>query len=175
MDNRHPAIGSMLARVESFCRGMAKAPGQGAKLVLVGQSGAGKTMAARAVYSWLGAVAHGIPYIDNGAIRTPNRFWIYWPTFLDRLKAGSWWEVKAACDATLLILDDIGSDHDPSRMGVDKLCTILEVRARKWTIVTTNLLPSQWEERFDRRVASRLNRNSRVVDLSQVPDYSSKP
>jgi hypothetical protein len=36
-------------------------------------------------------------------------------------------------------------------------------------------MPSQWEERFDRRVASRLNRNSRVVDLSQVPDYSTRP
>jgi DNA replication protein DnaC len=160
--------------VWSFCKRMVKAPTDGAKMVLVGNSGAGKTMAARCVYNWLGCARVGMSWMRDNRHHYPSQQWIYWPAFLDALKAGEWNRVNSACEVTLLVLDDIGSEHDPSKLGVDKLCTILEKRARMWTIVTTNILPSEWEARFDRRVASRLARNGRIVDLSQVPDYSTR-
>ena len=175
MEDRHPAVIELKQVIWSFCKRLTEAPAQGAKLVLVGNSGAGKSMAAAKVFHWLGAVNHGLEFVEDGRIRIPSREWLYWPSFLDALKAGEWNRVRSACNSTLLVMDDIGSDHDPSKLGVDKLCTILERRARMWTIITTNVMPSEWENRFDRRVASRLLRNGRVVDLSQVPDYSTQP
>jgi DNA replication protein DnaC len=70
-----------------------------------------------------------------------------------------------------LIIDELGGGHDPSRVGVDKLCQVLSKRESMWTLITTNLLPAAWEEAFDRRVSSRFFRNSTLVDLSDVPDF----
>lgn len=91
---------------------------------------------------------------------------------LDRLKAGSWDLVQDCMSIPVLVIDELGGGHDPSRVGVDKLCQILSHRENKWTVITTNILPAAWEENFDRRVASRLLRNSTIVDLSDVPDFS---
>jgi DNA replication protein DnaC len=73
--------------------------------------------------------------------------------------------------APMLLLDELGGGHDPSRVGVDKLCQVLSRRETRWTLITTNILPAAWEQAFDRRVASRLLRNSTLVDLSDVPDF----
>ena len=74
--------------------------------------------------------------------------------------------------ATLLILDEIGGGHDPTGFGVDKLCELLSAREQKWTIVTTNITPAAWPQIFDRRITSRFFRNSTIVDLTGVPDFS---
>lgn len=96
----------------------------------------------------------------------------YWPQFLDQLKEGQWDLVQDAIAVPVLILDELGGGHDPSRVGVDKLCQILSKREGMWTMITTNISPSSWEETFDRRIASRFFRSSEIVDLTQVPDFS---
>jgi len=54
---------------------------------------------------------------------------------------------------------------------VDKLCQILSLREKRWTLVTTNVKPSEWVEKFDLRTASRFTRSSTIIDLSGVPEY----
>lgn len=71
-----------------------------------------------------------------------------------------------------LILDELGGGHDPSRVGVDKLCQILSRRENRFTLITTNVLAEAWDKVFDRRVTSRLFRNSVHVDLTDVPDFA---
>jgi len=98
-------------------------------------------------------------------------YW-HWPELLDNFKNGGWDVVEDLFSAPVLILDELGGGHDPSEVGVDKLCQVLTRREFKWTLITTNISPENWEQQFDKRVASRLLRNSTIIDLSDVPDYS---
>ena len=90
---------------------------------------------------------------------------------IDGFKRGEWDVIEESVDLALLVLDDIGAEHDPSGIGKEKLYYLLERRECKFTVLTTNVPPSQWELKFERRIASRFLRNCTVIDLSDVPDY----
>jgi DNA replication protein DnaC len=94
---------------------------------------------------------------------------------VDAFKRDQWGVIDEACEQSLLVLDDIGAEHDPSGIGREKLYYILERRAQKWTVLTTNCPPLEWETKFESRIASRFLRNCISVDLSEVPDYGSAP
>ena len=98
---------------------------------------------------------------------------VNWPRRVDEMKAGDW-SVDGLEEADLLILDDVGAEHDPSKVGLEKLYLILERREWRWTIVTTNEAPQFWEEKFERRIADRLMRNCEHVDLSDLPSYAAR-
>jgi DNA replication protein DnaC len=148
-------------------------PQTGRLLVLAGNNGNGKTHCAKAVYKWIGLVGHEKTWFDNPGHRSTLQciFW-RWPALLDRLKNGDWDLVDDMMTIPVLIIDELGGGHDPSRVGVDKLCQVLSRREKRWTLITTNVMPDAWEEIFDRRVASRFFRNSTLVDLSEVPDFN---
>ena len=140
-------------------------------LVIAGTNGTGKTHVAKAVSRWIGHVGRGKEFIvSNRLCRLECVFW-RWPELLDAFKAGSWDIMEDLFHAPVLILDDLGAEHDPSGVGIDKLCQVLSRRERMWTLITTNITPDNWRTRFDKRVASRMYRNSTLVDLSGVPDY----
>lgn len=94
-----------------------------------------------------------------------------WPDVVDGFKEGAWGIVDDLIESTVTIIDDIGAEHDPSRIGVEKLYRILTPRELKWNVFTTNSPPEEWEEKFERRIASRFFRNADHVDLSNVPDF----
>ena len=124
---------------------------------------------------WLARCGHEKTWFNEPIC--DHRFWLdhlfwHWPGLLDRLKSGEWDLVDDMIRVPVLILDELGGGHDPSRVGVDKLCQILSRRERKWTMITTNVAPSAWESVFDRRVASRFFRNSTLVDMTDVPDFA---
>jgi DNA replication protein DnaC len=166
----------MADAVWAFCVGYAKTPARGRMLVLYGNNGTGKTHVAVAVKKWAEHVAGALPMVETreGTQRIPYVVFLHWPTFLDDLKGGAWESVQWAEESTLLVLDEVGGGHDPSKVGLDKLCRILSKRERRWTLATTNCVPESWEELFDRRVASRLFRDAEHVDLTQVPDFSAR-
>lgn len=104
-------------------------------------------------------------------MRTIDCVFVNWAARVSEFKSGSW-GIDDMLDATVLILDDIGAEHDPTRAAVEKLYLILEHRENRHTWVTTNIPPGGWEQRFDRRIADRLFRNSVHVDMAKCPSYS---
>ena len=69
--------------------------------------------------------------------------------------------------ADVLFLDDIGAETEKYKTGesVDALCQVLSRREDKWTMITTNIDPMNWSQRFDVRVADRLNRHSAIIAM----------
>lgn len=96
---------------------------------------------------------------------------VNWSEQVNAFKSGEW-ETEHLTEPAMLILDDIGAEHDPSKCGAEKLYMVLERREWKWTLITTNISASHWEQRFERRISDRLLRNSAIVDLTKVPSYS---
>jgi len=160
--------------VWNFCAGVSRDPVCGGLLVVYGANGTGKTHCARAVSRWARRSTIQFMPAPNVVqwLSARTEFWS-WPELLDALKNGGWQIVTDLTECALLVLDDLGAGHDPSKVGTDKLCQILSRRERKWSFITTNIAPDSWESEFDRRIASRFFRNSSIVDLSGVPDYSS--
>ena len=130
-------------------------------LVLAGHTGCGKTKTAYKVAEW----ARGA----GGTIVVES-----WPEVADGFKEGCYGVIGDMIEAGLLILDDVGAEHDPSKNGQDKLCQILSRRERKQTLITTNIAPDQWMEFFEARITDRLFRNSVHVDLSGAPSFALK-
>ncbi len=112
---------------------------------------------------------------DKGG-RVPSATFSRWAETVDDFKKdeklGRAGILPELMDADLLLLDDVGADDDPWKVGVNKLCQILNRRETKFTVITTNFPPDQWPQRFDTRIADRLLRNSEVVDLFGVPSYA---
>jgi DNA replication protein DnaC len=173
LKRHHLAIKKMENAVWEFCVGFINNPARGRRLLIYGNNGTGKTKIAKAVCHWVDERSHSIPLVHVGdSGRLVESIFAFWPKVVDDFKQYGNWDISEFADTDMLVLDDIGAEYDPSRVGTEKLFRILEHRAHKWTIVTTNVLPSAWEERFERRIADRLFRNFTHIDLTQVPSYS---
>lgn len=170
---RHPKLKELEIEVGRFCAGAWNRPERGQLLLLAGANGTGKTHCAEAVRRWLALVGHGKQFVKrtNHISHLDCLFW-HWPRLLDTFKNGGWDAIDDMFEATVLIIDDLGAGHDPSGVGTDKLCQVLSRREEMWTLITTNVVPSEWQQQFDRRVASRFLRSSVLVDLSDVPDFN---
>jgi DNA replication protein DnaC len=167
-----PLIQTMADETERFCgRWFTNRP-RPAVLVITGNSGVGKTHVAQAVFAFSQRVAFAAWERGGWSKQVPASLLLPWPEVCDGFKAGNYGVLEDAFTVSLLILDDIGAEHDPSKNAVDKLCQILSRRERMFTLVTTNIEPAAWPSRFDVRIADRLLRNSVIVDLPQVDSYA---
>lgn len=101
----------------------------------------------------------------------PSVTWRYWPKVVDGFKEMRYEIMDDLLEGDIIFLDDVGAEHDPSKNGVDKLCQIVNRRERKFSVITTNLAPEQWEDKWDGRVADRLLRASQIVSLAEIPSY----
>jgi len=93
---------------------------------------------------------------------------------VDGFKSFAYDVLDDLCRDEMVVLDDAGSEHDPSKMAADKFCQIIGQREKRFTIVTTNISPSDWGTKWDVRVADRLLRNSVVVDLTGAESYQAR-
>jgi DNA replication protein DnaC len=142
-------------------------------VVLCGNPGCGKTELLNRMAKWGRA----------NSMALCEQFWKYrrrplcltrvsWPTVCDGFKEGDYGVVKDLIDTDFALIDDIGAEYDPSRNAADKLCQILSRRESKWTLITTNIAPDSWHQKFDARIEDRLLRRSTIVDMFDVPSFA---
>lgn len=172
-----PELIHLANEVYSFAQDIYHRPKDGRLLILSGPNGCGKTHAARAVKSWFDTIRIKMNPIaietDEGAeAMLPSCIYRMWPAVVDGFKRDQFLIADHLEREFLSIIDDVGAEHDPSGFGKEKLYLILSRREQRYTIITTNLSTEQWETKLERRIASRLFRNSTHVDLSAVADYN---
>lgn len=172
LDVVHPNIQGMADAAADFCgRWIQNTPRPGL-LVLVAKTGTGKTHTARVIHRFCtGAARHAFDQRKWGTEKVPSTFYLSWPVAANQFNDKNLSAMTDAAETDLLVLDDVGAENDPWKICADKLCQILSRRERKFTVLTTNILPAAWSESFDTRITDRLLRNSQVVDLTGVPSY----
>lgn len=178
LEPTHYQLKVAMVQIYNICSEYAKSPARGKTIVIFGENGSGKSHIAKAVCQWANAVKMRIPLVidhsENGTVSTASARFVNWAEVVDGFKPPrcDYQIIEDLQNCTMLVIDDLGAEHDPSQIGVEKLYVTLNRREFNWNIITTNVLPAQWKEKFERRVSSRLFRNAQHIDLSQVPDYN---
>jgi DNA replication protein DnaC len=179
MEGSHPSLSKLRDSIYTFCAGYANNPRRGKTVVIFGENGSGKTRTLKLVSQWAKAIAIKLPLVnredmDNRA-GLPWSHFEHWPDTLSKFKSlGDLSGVQDLIQCNLAIIDDIGAGHDPSGFANEQLYLVLCRREFRWNIISTNYPPDKWDTKFERRIASRLFRNAEHIDLSGVPDYSTR-
>ena len=142
------------------------------RLVLCGPPGNGKTKIASGIHDYMRAVAFSAFDKKYWYSRPIVSEWVDWPVMVDTFKAGHYERLTDLFDADFLVIDDIGAENDPSKNGADKLCQVLSRNAGKFSVITTNVHPDEWESKLDARIADRLLRDSKILLTEGIPSYS---
>ena len=173
LDVTSKAVQRMADEAEKFTARWFRNHPHSSLLVLAGEYGTGKSHVARAIHRFATTAAWSA-FHENKAwgARIPGSLYLRWPEVADAFKEGQYGVLEDCFTESLVILDDVGAEHDPSKNAADKFCQVLTRRERLFTLVTTNISPALWPERFDGRIADRLLRNSVVVELSDTRSYS---
>lgn len=177
MKLHHPQLRAMADALYSFGYDVFHSPKSGRMLVIYGPNGCGKTHGARRFKAWFDTIRLAIGPVcttteEGEEALIPNCCYRMWPAVVKGFKQDQFLITDYLANEYLTMIDDIGAEHDPSKYGLEQLYLILSRREKKFTIITTNISPEQWEARFERRIASRMFRNSTHIDLTQVPDYN---
>jgi hypothetical protein len=173
----HPDIIRMSRVVEGFCSQAFRNKGPHI-VVLAGPSGNGKTHAMRRAHYWI--TQSRILAAEEGHWKRPAIVqWTDWPHVMRCVVEGEMHMAEGLYDSMgvdILFLDDIGAESDKFRSGenVDALCQLLSRRERKWTLISTNFRPMQWDEHFDARVADRLCRSNATICDMECGSYSNR-
>ncbi len=177
LEVHHPDLQAAGDEIEFFCNRWVRGDTQQSCLTIVGQPGCGKTHLLRRIERFArGAqvLAHQKRSETVGYVVTkipPILYW-FWPVLADEFKRDQDWPKAEGMDADLLLWDDLGAENDPWKKCIDAACQIMSRREKKFTVITTNVVPDQWAERFDQRMADRFLRNSIIVDLLAVPSWA---
>lgn len=134
-------------------------------LSYVGKSGTGKTFLCDIILAECAPTLRHHPDLLNGVQR------IGWTSFLRKLRAAEYFRLDDAADANLLLIDDIGTASDTA-FSLEQLYALIELRNRKWTLLTSNLTLPEIGERFDARIASRLIRDLNVCVEVDTLDFA---
>lgn len=141
-------------------------------LTLAGKSGIGKSMLAKIIMAELRLNAWGrcdaIPRkLAGGKLLSFTARLFDMRKVSDGFKVGNYGIVERMEEESLAVLDDVGADHDPSRVTASKTDRILRSRNGRWTIVTVNLSLAEIGDKLDNRIASFLIRdNNRFLEIS---------
>lgn len=99
-----------------------------------------------------------------------------WRQFSGDLKASCFGRLEDIEKDWFVILDDIGSPHDPTGFiasALDRICNSRsDMTKPKWTFITCNLMLNQIAERIDTRIADRMLRNGSVVVESTLESWA---
>jgi len=164
------------SRLGKFTEAWIKASAQdkrdkGTWMVLAGPPGAGKTHSLKAAYKFL--ANHAIDLWHEGYWKNPpNILWATWSRVvaLDKDEWEDWlYDLRRS---SIIILDDVGSEVDKYKTGepAERLRVVLDIAEHRWMLISTNVMPKQWETAFDRRVHSRLQ-PAVVLDMTGFNDF----
>lgn len=141
-------------------------------LTLLGHSGTGKTYLARKLWRWYIQSKYAQPSTQDGVVIYPGT-WVYWPNMAGSLLGNqSYGELEDLQREKFVVLDEIGSDRDPSGHVRDCLARLLSARVGKWTIVTSNKSLGDIQRDIDTRISSRMIRDGNIVVDVDVLDYA---
>jgi len=174
--DKSPQLKSVGNTVESFCSRWFNNNPVNSLLLLCGEVRTGKTHIAKKIHRF--GMASAFTSFDKGywgEQKMPSVDYIAWPELAVELSEKNRSYMTDAFESSLLILDDVGAENDPWKICADALCQILSRRERMFTVITTNIMPAAWSEKFDVRISDRFLRNSIVVDLSAVKPYDHQP
>lgn len=173
LDVFDPKVRRMADKAEAYCHRFFHNNKDKTLLIIAGPSGTGKTHVARKLHDY--GVMIGIMAWTHGHwSEVPRTTCMNWAEIVAELKDRQQSYLDEMMMADLLILDDVGAERDPWGIGKDTLCQVLTRRERRFTVITTNATADEWGEKWDRRIADRLFRNSDIIELSGVESYSLK-
>lgn len=148
-------------------RALRDATDRGTWLVIAGRTGSGKSHLARRIRDLFnGSLIHAqaMGWMKPRG-HLPGAAFARWE-LRSRCHDGEWQEWSNDVSAAILtIVDDVGAETDEFKSGkpIQRLKEILDLCERKWLLITTNVEPSNWRERFGVRVADRLMSAKRVT------------
>lgn len=166
LDVTSQSIQTLAGDAEKFCKEWFKNDNIRPLLVLVGDFGTGKTHVAKRIFKFCNAASSTA--FDRGywgKSNYPASTFIHWPEAASAFQEKEFGIMEDAFNSELVIIDDVGSENDPWKVCADKFCQILSRREKKFTVVTTNVKPEEWTERFDGRINDRLMRFSVVCQI----------
>lgn len=173
-----PKLKSVCVRVKRWCsRCYANERGMRG-LVICGPAGCGKThLASRALRFMRLAGVHAMHdrstgWGQGGPDDFPATHSVSWDEIaLEGPENPAWRDVV---ESAVVLIDDIGAEVDRYKTGAptSNLRNLIERRIGKWTVFTTNIMPSEWHERWDSRVADRLLRDSEVIQMDGVESFA---
>ena len=169
----HPDLQRLADAAEGFCARWLKNSSEKTLLVIIGNFGSGKTHTARAIHRYcMAASVVAFEGKNWGRHKIPSVAFISWPEAASAFAEKQFGIMDDAANDDLVIIDDVGAENDPWKICADKICQILSRRERRFTVITTNIPPINWTDKFDGRINDRLLRNSVVVDVSDVPSFA---
>jgi hypothetical protein len=177
LDCWDPGIQAMATAAEAYAGRWFRSNPNPALLVLIGNTGVGKTHTAQCLFRFAQSAA--FTAFDSGHWRKqfPNSGYYRWPEICKGFEEKEYSAVSDMFGLGLVVIDDAGAEYGTSTPWIkdnatDQLCQVLSRREHKFTILTSNIESGQWESRFDKRVADRLLRNSQVIDLTALKSYA---
>lgn len=171
LDCHHQDLQKAADSVEAYCKRLAHCDRQKSLLVLAGNPGCGKTRLLKHIERYAHAIYMAV-WEKHYWPKPLNNWSVSWPVVVDAFKEGNYSPMEELLRRDVVFIDDIGAEHDPSGNGVAKLCQIITTRERLFTVVTTNVPRAKWADTWDARVADRLYRNSKIIDLFSVPSFA---
>lgn len=166
------------SEAQRFCFRFVNNDRNSSMLVLAGHTGCGKTKIMTFMHTYCNAAAWQAYHRNKGEngwrghSSIPAVHFASWPRVTSEILNKCEGSLLDLLEVDCLFLDDIGAENSAFGIASDKLCQVLSRRERRFTVITTNISPEDWNTRFDVRIADRLLRNSVVVDMTDVPSYS---
>lgn len=175
LDCYHQAIQRMASQAEAWVSRVTRNDTDKSLLIMAGETGVGKSKTGFAIYEWVDRARFDLSCRPGWKKeKSLSALALRWPEAVDEIRAKRLWPVHDGMEVDVLFLDDVGADDDPFKEAADKLCQIMTRRERMFTVITTNIAPQNWEERFDTRINDRFWRNSVVVDLTGVQPFTTR-
>lgn len=171
LDCYRPEIQDLATKVEAFCGRWFKGDRKESLLILIGSSNCAKTHCAKSVFKFARNMGQASFSIRKDSFVVPGSAMFRWPEIVDGFKNGDYSVMDDLFLTDLIVLDDLGAEHDPSKMATNKLCQVMSRREKTFTMITTNVKPDEWAQAFDTRTADRFLRNSVIVDLTGLESY----